>query len=165
MADLMRFAAVVSLFTAIAWMGRGEIALFAVVFLALLVPRLTLIPRPFDALFCVTLMFATWAAVEAWYQQIQWLDDVVHFTTNGAVAGTVYLVLARINLVRGSGGMGLQNSLAVLWLLTAERDSAEASDVESLVLPEVQGIPVEELLDGVVSPCSPIWLGHRITGE
>ncbi|MHA7171615.1 hypothetical protein [Arthrobacter monumenti] len=194
-ANLMRFAAVVSLFAAIAWMGRGEIALFAIVFLALLVPRMTLIPRPFDAVFCATLLFATWAAVEAWYQQIHWLDDVVHFTTNGAVAGTVYLVLARINLVRGSGGMGLQRSLAapvilttlmglaigvmwefservdtilnpntmhsyadtvgdmaggglgsflaglaVLWLLTAERDSTEASDVESPVLPSRLGM-------------------------
>lgn len=117
LADMSRLVAVLSLFAAIAWMDRGDIALFAIVFLALLIPRATLIPKPFDAAFCLTILFATWSQAAGWFHNIHWLDDVVHFTANGAVAVTIYLVLARLNVIRG-GGIGVRRSRAAPVILT-----------------------------------------------
>ncbi|HET7415679.1 MAG TPA: hypothetical protein VFI97_08300 [Arthrobacter sp.] len=100
-------------------MSRGDIALFALLFLTLLVPQATMLPRPFDAAICATLLLATWSAVLDWYQTVYWLDDVVHFTTNGAAAGALYLVLARVSLIRGTSGIDLQRSMATPVVLTS----------------------------------------------
>lgn len=119
LAGLLRCGAVLSLFAAITWMSRADIALFAILFLALLVPQVTMMPRPFDAAICATLLLATWSAVLDWYQTVDWLDDVVHFITNGAAAGALYLVLARVSLIRGTSGVDLQRSLATPVILTS----------------------------------------------
>lgn len=109
----------VSLFAAIMWMDRADIALFAIVFVALLLPQATLLPRPFDAAVCGALLLASWSAVLNWYQSVYWLDDVVHFTTNGAAAAALYLVLARVSLIRGTSGLNLERSLATPVVLTS----------------------------------------------
>jgi hypothetical protein len=117
-AGFCRCGAVVSLFTAIMWMDRGDIALFAIVFLALLLPQVTFLPRPFDAAVCGTLLLATWSAVLDLYQSVYWLDDVVHFSTNGAAAAALYLVLARVSLIRGTSGTDFERNLATPVVLT-----------------------------------------------
>ncbi|MFC0681744.1 hypothetical protein ACFFGH_28265 [Lysobacter korlensis] len=99
-ADIARIGALVSVPVAWLMLGIGEGLLFAVLFVGLLVPRLTKVPRPFDAAFGLTMLAATWSSALGWYRMIPWLDILIHGVTNGAIAAMVYLVLARLGVVR-----------------------------------------------------------------
>jgi hypothetical protein len=101
LADLCRVVAVGSIIAAVVWYGPAEIARFGLVFLGMLVPRLTRVPRPFDLAFCGTLLVAAWSGVTATYAAVTWWDTAVHAVTTGAVAAMVYLVLARLGVAHG----------------------------------------------------------------
>lgn len=100
-ADLVRVATLVSALAAWALIhGEGGLR-FLLLFGVLLVPRVITIARPFEAAFCVMLLVATWAGVAQWYVTVPWVDEVVHFLTNGAVAVAAYLVLATLEVLPG----------------------------------------------------------------
>lgn len=92
-ADVARVAALVSAVIVFV-IGRPEPAFrFAVVFLLLLVPRWTNVPRVFQAVFCVALVVAGWAGAAHWYEVAWWVDVLVHFVLPGVTAAMTYFVL------------------------------------------------------------------------
>ncbi|WP_051441726.1 hypothetical protein [Arthrobacter sp. H14] len=118
-ADLVRFAGLLSIVAAVLWMDPGDIVRFSIAFLGLLVPRIFHLPRPFDAAYCITVLLATWSGAAGWYEAIPWWDWVVHLITNGAIAAAVYLVLARVRVVHDMHDHTLKHSRVALVVLTA----------------------------------------------
>lgn len=75
--------------------GRWEDGVrFTVVTLAMLAPLVGEVPVPFFSAFAAFVLFATWAAVQHWYEAINRLDVVVHVLTPGSLAAVLYFVLA-----------------------------------------------------------------------
>lgn len=117
-ADLVRFAALLSIAAAVMWMDPGDVIRFSIAFLGLLIPRVFHLPRPFDAAFCITVLLATWSGAAGWYAAIPWWDWAVHLVTNGAIAAAVYLVLARLRVVHEMHDRTLAHSRVALVVLT-----------------------------------------------
>jgi hypothetical protein len=57
------------------------------------------VPRPFLAAFGLGLLLSSWANAAAWYQDVWWMDVVLHFGLTGATAAMAYLVLARLDVL------------------------------------------------------------------
>ncbi len=90
---------------------------FVALFLILLAPRLLDVAAPFDAAFSATMLTATWARQQHWYVNVSWADEAVHAVTPGATAATVYLMLAKLDLlpdVRQVAGATRRFSLVLL---------------------------------------------------
>lgn len=116
-ADVVRFATLVSAVVAWVAIGMGEGLLFLVLFAGLLLPRFTKVPRPFDAAFGITLLAASWSTVLDWYEVLWWWDLLIHFIANGAIAAMAYLVFARLGVVRDMHDRSLQHSRTALAVL------------------------------------------------
>jgi hypothetical protein len=126
-ADLVRVVAAAGLVWAVATGTLADVAVFAVVLVVVLVPRLTALPRPVDAAVAISWTVAGWANVLGLYVAVPWIDIPVHATTPGATAAAVYLLLARAGLVGGLHEPGTRRAaivvattavgtmLAVLW--------------------------------------------------
>ncbi len=97
-ADAVRVAAVGGLGYAAVTASLEALAVFAVVVLVALVPRLAALPRPVDLAVGLTWTAAGWVNVLGWYVTHPWVDIPVHATTPGATAAAVYLLLARTDL-------------------------------------------------------------------
>lgn len=96
-ADVARGVALVSA-VIVFFNGEPEPAFrFAVVFGLLLVPRWTNVPRPFQGVFCVALVVATWAGASHWYELAWWVDVVIHFFVPGVTAAMTYFILAHFH--------------------------------------------------------------------
>lgn len=117
-ADLMRIAAVLSAAAAWFWFGLSGAALFGLVFVALLIPRLVRVPGPFDFAFGATLLLATWSNVLGWYRAIWWWDLVVHWIAPAAIAAMIYLVLAKLGIVQDMHGATVKHNRSSLVILT-----------------------------------------------
>ena len=58
-----------------------------------------LLPRAYDLAFVLALTLQAWGEALGLYDSITWFDNVVHFTLPFFAAPTLYIVLARIDLV------------------------------------------------------------------
>jgi hypothetical protein len=117
-ADVVRVAAVAGLGYAAITTSLEALAVFAVVVLIALVPRLAALPRPVDLAVGLTWTVAGWANVLGWYVTHPWVDMPVHATTPGATAAAVYLLLARVGLASDLQDADVRRS-AVVVLTTA----------------------------------------------
>ncbi|MEU0337811.1 hypothetical protein ABZ092_02120 [Streptomyces bobili] len=79
--------------------GHDGAVILTLLFLALLVPRLTRLPALVDLLLCAALTWAAWSSVFQWYRVTDWYDTAVHSVTPGTVAATLHLLLARWRLL------------------------------------------------------------------
>ncbi|MFG3310183.1 hypothetical protein [Streptomyces wuyuanensis] len=79
--------------------SREGTLLLALLFLALLVPRVARLPALLDLMVCASLTWATWSQVWHWYRVVGWYDTVVHFVTPGTVAAALHLLLSRYRLL------------------------------------------------------------------
>jgi hypothetical protein len=98
LADLARAAGVASLGWAIVGGEWVDAALFALVLLGLVLPRVVGAPRLADLGYGLVVLLAAWSAVLDWYVRFTWLDVVMHTITGGLTAALAHrvLVLARV---------------------------------------------------------------------
>src|ERR687895_1432653 len=61
--------------------------------------RPVLLPRVYDLALVLALTLQAWGEALGLYDSISWFDNVVHFTLPFFAAPTLYIVLARIDLV------------------------------------------------------------------
>ncbi|MFE7901190.1 hypothetical protein ACFU3E_27550 [Streptomyces sp. NPDC057424] len=97
-ADAIRILALGSV-VYVLFTGHDGAVVLTLLFLALLVPRLTRLPALLDLLLCATLTWATWSSVFHWYRVTDWYDTAVHSVTPGTVAAALHLLLARRRLL------------------------------------------------------------------
>ena len=117
-ADALRVATLAGLGYAAVVGSLKALAVFAVVVLVALVPRLAALPRPVDLAVGLTWTVAGWVNVLGWYVTHPWVDMPVHATTPGATAAAVYLLLARAGLASDLQDDDVRRS-AVIVLTTA----------------------------------------------
>ncbi|HET7414966.1 MAG TPA: hypothetical protein VFI97_04645 [Arthrobacter sp.] len=117
--DLCRAAALVAAMLAGLIWSPAFIAAFVIVFAVLLVPRITLMPRPFDAAFSFTVLVSAITGAAGWYESVPWWDIVAHVVTTGAAAAMIYLVLARYEVVHNLLDHGPSHHRPRIILLTA----------------------------------------------
>jgi hypothetical protein len=94
--DVIRLGALVSVVVGLLDHGAVAGALFFLVLGGTMIPRALGAPPALDASYCISLLFAGWAAVLDWYLHVAWLDVVVHVTVTGLVAAMVHLMLVRV---------------------------------------------------------------------
>ncbi|MEP7766144.1 hypothetical protein [Sanguibacter sp. 25GB23B1] len=99
LADSVRVLGALSILVSVVWFGPVEVALFLLVLLGLLVPRVIAVPAPLDLSLGVTLLAGGWFAVFDVFEAVGPLDLVVHLVANGLLAVTAYLLLARLRAV------------------------------------------------------------------
>ena len=98
-ADAARLAGVASLL-AVAVRGQWvNAALFALVLLGLVLPRLLRAGRLPDLVYGIVLLLAAWSAVLDWYVRFGWLDIVMHVLTGGLTAAFAHRLLVRWQVV------------------------------------------------------------------
>lgn len=98
-ADLVRLAGAGSLGWAVL---RGEwvnAALFSLVLLGLVIPRLLRTLPALDLLYDLLLLFAAWSAVLDWYVRFDWLDVVVHAFLCGLTAFVAHRLLVGVGVL------------------------------------------------------------------
>lgn len=113
-ADLVRVVAAAGLAWSVVAGSAADVAVFAVVLVVVVLPRLTGLPRPVDAAVAVTWTAAGWGNVLGLYVAVPWIDIPVHATTPGATAAAVYLLLARAGLVTGLHEPGARRAAIVV---------------------------------------------------
>ena len=94
-ADLARLAGVVSFLLVLVEGEWVDAALFALVLLGLVLPRLLRVGRLPDLVYGVVLLLAAWSAVLDWYVRFGSLDIVMHVLTGGLTAYFAQDVLVR----------------------------------------------------------------------
>ncbi|PFG34788.1 hypothetical protein [Sanguibacter antarcticus] len=99
LADSVRVLGALSILVSAVWFGPVEIALFLLVLLGLLVPRVLVLPLALDLALGTTLLAGGWFAVFDVFEVVGPLDLVVHFVANGLLAVTTYLLLVRFHAV------------------------------------------------------------------
>lgn len=96
LADSVRVLGALSILVSAVWFGPVEVALFLLVLLGLLVPRVLALPVVLDLSLGVTLLAGGWFAVFDVFEAVGPLDLVVHLVANGLLAVTAYLLLVRL---------------------------------------------------------------------
>jgi hypothetical protein len=118
-ADLVRVAGLASLGWAV---GHGQwvnAALFSLVLLGLVLPRV-IASRPLvDLGYGVVLLFAAWSAVLDLYLRYDWLDVVVHTVAGGLTAALAYRLLVRCGVLPAADGPGPRHPDVGLVVTTA----------------------------------------------
>lgn len=98
-ADGLRVLAVASIVVAgIGWGAKGASS-FAVVSVAMLLPRALGVRPGFDIAYCVIALVSTWSSVTDLYGTVAWWDLPMHFLMNGLAAATCYILLVRLRVV------------------------------------------------------------------
>jgi hypothetical protein len=98
-ADGLRLAGVVSIVVgAVGWGAKGASS-FAVVSIAMLLPRALAVRPGFDIAYGVIALLATWSSVTDLYGAVRWLDLPFHFVMTGLAAAICYILLVRLRLV------------------------------------------------------------------
>ena len=98
-ADLLRLVAVASIVIAgVGWGAKGASS-FAVVSVAMLLPRLLAVRPGFDIAYGVVALVSTWSSVTDLYGVVRWWDLPMHFLMTGLAAATCYVLLVRLRLV------------------------------------------------------------------
>ena len=107
-ADSVRVLGTLSNLVSAVWLGPVEVALFLLVLLGLLVPRMLALPVGLDLALGVTLLAGGWFAVFDVFEAIGPLDLVVHCVANGLLAVTCYLLLVRVRALPDPAGRGVE---------------------------------------------------------
>jgi hypothetical protein len=98
-ADALRLLAVVSIVVAgIGWGAKGASS-FAVVSVAMLLPRALAVRPGFDIAYGVIALVATWSSVTDLYGAVPWWDLPMHFLMTGLAAATCFILLVRLRLL------------------------------------------------------------------
>ena len=98
-ADGLRVLAVASIVVAgIGWGAKGASS-FAVVSVAMLLPRALAVRPGFDIAYCVIALVSTWSSVTDFYGAVTWWDLPMHFLMNGLAAATCYILLVRLRVI------------------------------------------------------------------
>lgn len=126
-ADALRLIAVVSIVVAgIGWGAKG-VSSFAVVSVAMLLPRALAVRPGFDIAYGVIALVSTWSSVTDLYGAVPWWDLPMHFLMTGLAAAATYILLVRLRLIDDVGtlprpllsyaiiGMTLGAALSAAW--------------------------------------------------
>ena len=103
LADSVRVLGALSILVSDVWLGSVEVALFLLVLLGLLVPRMIALPVVLDLALGLTLLAGGWFAVHDVFEAVGPLDLVVHCVANGLLAVTAYLLLVRLRALPAPG--------------------------------------------------------------
>ncbi|WP_448811916.1 hypothetical protein [Agromyces bauzanensis] len=99
LADGLRLAAIASIVVAgVGWGAKGASS-FAVVSVAMLLPRVLAVRPGFDIAYGVVALVSTWSSVTDLYGVVRWWDLPMHFLMTGLAAATCYVLLIRLRLV------------------------------------------------------------------
>lgn len=99
LADGLRLVAVASIVVGgIGWGAKGASS-FAVVAIAMLLPRALAVRPGFDIAYGVVALVSTWSSVTDLYGAVRWWDLPMHFLMTGLAAATCYVLLVRLRLV------------------------------------------------------------------
>jgi len=126
-ADALRVVAAICIVVAgVGWGPLSGVSL-AIVFGAMLVPRMLGLRPGFDIAVGVVSLVAVWSSVLGIYLTTRWWDLPMHFLTNGLYAALCYIVLVRLGVVAEAARLphpmlsaavmttALGLSLGVLW--------------------------------------------------
>lgn len=102
--DALRLAALVSVVAATVTDGVVGLALMLMVLGGCMVPRAAGFAAWFDALFCLSLIGAAWAALLDLYERIDWLDLAVHGLVTGLVGAAAALLVDRSGVLHPAAG-------------------------------------------------------------
>ena len=98
-ADGLRVLAVASIVAAgLGWGAKGASS-FAVVSVAMLLPRALGVRPGFDIAYGVIALVSTWSSVTDLYGTVTWWDLPMHFLMNGLAAATCYILLVRLRVI------------------------------------------------------------------
>ena len=104
-ADALRLIAVVSIVVAgIGWGAKG-VSSFAVVSVAMLLPRALAVRPGFDIAYGVIALVSTWSSVTDFYGLVRWWDLPMHFLMTGLAAAATYVLLVRLRLIDDVGSL------------------------------------------------------------
>lgn len=92
---VVRVAGLVCVLVALVARGPVDAALFLLVMAGLVVPVAARASRGLDVAYGVGLLAAAWSGALDLYQQVWWLDVVMHLVVTGLVAAVTHLLLAR----------------------------------------------------------------------
>lgn len=99
LADVVRALGAASIVGAAIWLTGVDVALFALVMLGLVLPRVLGTPPGVDLATGVTLLAAGWIAVLGLFEVVGPLDLVMHWAANGLLALVAYTLLLRFDVV------------------------------------------------------------------
>ncbi len=116
-ADVLRLGGVVSLAVAVVSYDGIAVALFALVLLGLLVPRVLRVPPALDVVNGVAVLVAAWSAVLDLYDAVRWWDLVVHAVCTGALAAVAASLLDRAGAAGVRGPAAASRRAAALGLV------------------------------------------------
>lgn len=91
----VRVVGVVCVAVALAGRGPVDAALFSLVLAGLVVPVVGRVGPALDAAYGLGLLAAAWCGALGLYEQVAWLDVVMHLVVTGLVAAVAHLVVAR----------------------------------------------------------------------
>jgi hypothetical protein len=98
-ADGLRVIGFASIVVAgIGWGAKG-VSSFAVVSVAMLLPRALAVRPGFDIAYGVIALVSTWSSVTDLYGVVRWWDLPMHFLMTGLAAATCYILLVRLRLL------------------------------------------------------------------
>ncbi|MBM7503971.1 hypothetical protein ACFPER_10815 [Agromyces aurantiacus] len=117
-ADGLRLLAVVSIVLAgVGWGAKG-VSSFAVVSVAMLLPRALAVRPGFDIAYGVIALAATWSSVTDLYGAVRWLDLPMHFLMTGLAAASCYVLLLRLGLIAEASALRRPRTSAVVLTTT-----------------------------------------------
>jgi hypothetical protein len=123
-ADLVRVAGLASVGWAAAHGQWVNAALFSLVLLGLVLPRIVGSRPLADLGYGVVLLFAAWSAVLDLYIRYDWLDVVVHTVAGGLTAALAHRILVRCGVLPTSDAPGLRHPRVGLLVTTAALGTA-----------------------------------------
>lgn len=104
-ADALRLIAVVSIVVAgVGWGAKG-VSSFAVVSVAMLLPRALAVRPGFDIAYGVIALVSTWSSVTDLYGAVRWWDLPMHFLMTGLAAAATYVLMVRLRLIEDVGSL------------------------------------------------------------
>ena len=118
LADVVRGLGVASILASAVWFGGVEIALFALVLLGQVLPRVLGTPPGVDLANGLTLLAAGWIAVLGLFEVVGPLDLVMHWASNGLLAVVAYALLVRLQVVPPLGATAPAHARAGVVVVT-----------------------------------------------
>lgn len=91
----VRVVGLVCVVVALAGRGPVDAALFSLVLAGLVAPLVGRVRPGLDAAYGVGLLAAAWCGALGLYEQVAWLDVLMHLVVTGLVAAVAHLVVAR----------------------------------------------------------------------
>jgi hypothetical protein len=126
-ADALRVLGLVGVVAAFVWFTPTDAGVLAAALPALVVPRFLGVRAGFDVAFGVTVLVAAWSNVFDLYRTVPGWDILLHVVCTGLLAATLYVALARLEVVPAALAEGTRRrtpivlvtslalALSVLW--------------------------------------------------